>query len=208
MTRAQRAFSLVEILAAIAILALVLGAVLTLHRAILQVNERVDRATDSEQDEAGLDRLLRDAACAVQPDEENGCGFRLEHGDAAPDFGGAWMRLSFCATTPFDNPADPRWYGIENVAYRWSASDSALIRVSSPVLAGAGPGETNRVASRLTRLTVEVFDGATWRSSWTTGRLPRAARVIWGDDRRSFTAETFIAAGTTFKSARASEESE
>lgn len=193
----QGAFTLLELLTALAILLLVLATVLTLHQAALRATERAEKKPAEHIAEKALDRLLRDLNCAVLIEHEDVCAFHLESGgDHARE---TWFRLSFCTTTPFDNPADPRWYGIEHVTYSWTAADvRSLVRVSKPVSRAPSSGaETNTTALAADHLTVQVYDGENWSSSWTTGGLPRAVRMVWQTQKQSFTAETFVAAGVT-----------
>jgi prepilin-type N-terminal cleavage/methylation domain-containing protein len=200
MTGTKRAFTLVEILTALAILVMVLGAVFVLYQTAVRASQRVEQPTSAAA-ETGIARLLRDLACAVCPEDDEACRFRLENEPASSESAPSAWRLTFCAATPFENPAAPRWYGIESVVYRWAAAQPALIRASAPIAGGVTPSATNVVAEHVDGLALSLFDGETWRSSWATGSLPRAARLIWRENGQSFTAETYVAAGLTFTSA-------
>lgn len=198
MTGSTRAFTLVEILAAVAILVLVLSAVFALYQTAIRAYQRVEQQTRTASAANGLGQLLRDLACAAAPENESACSFRLES-EFAESGAPAW-RLTFCSTTPIENPTAPRWYGIESVVYRWSPEQPSLVRIAAPLEKDLKPPVTNIVVEHVEELRIRFFDGLAWQASWTSSPLPRAAQVVWREAEQTFTAETFVAAGMVFTS--------
>lgn len=199
MSRLSSAFTLIELLVSLAVLVLVVTALIALYHAALQSTEVADRTTVGSQVSAAIEQLLRDLTCAANPEgSEEHCHFEAIAARGNEDSIENGLLLSFCTTALSPEAPDPRWYSLEQVTYRWTVDEPALMRITTPIVGGVS--ETNILVPRVEQLRAQFFDGAQWRATWSTGHLPRAARVVWREEGQTLTAETFIAAGMIFTS--------
>lgn len=199
MSRLSSAFTLIELLASLAVLVLVVTALIALYHAALQSTEVADRAAAGSRVSAAIEQLLRDLTCAASP-EGGGehCHFEAIAAQGNEDSIEDGLLLSFCTTALSPEALDPRWYSLEQVTYRWTVDEPVLMKITTSIVGGVP--ETNILVPRVEQLRVQFFDGAQWRATWSTGHLPSAARVVWRDEGQTLTAETFIAAGMIFTS--------
>ena len=195
-------FTLIELMAALAIALLVAAVLFAAYHATLRTSERQGRRGRAAAGaSAALDQVTRDLTCALQIPEARALRFTLD--PASPE-----RRLAFCTAVP--PPADPdmRWFSMEHVTYRMRGE--MLYRIARPLPGDGRPATTNVTARGLRSLETWAWSGGAWTNTWPLGErsepLPPAVRVrvtmadAWGGTPRSFEAEVYVPGGNAFTS--------
>ncbi len=187
-----RAFTLLEVLLAVGIFAIVLLAMNTVFFSALRLERATNRAVDERLPlNRALTVMRRDLQGAVQPQTNSTL---LPRHFVATDSGGGFgaaksSSLEFYTTTGFINGNDP-WGDLQRVRYelieptdRVNARGRELVRqVLRNVLATSTETEDEQLlASDVESLEFLCFNGSDWRSAWDTEAgdvgLPQAVRV-------------------------------
>ena len=199
-------FTLVELLVALSLSAVVLTLVFTGYAVVLAVRRgQAERAAPAETAQQALRQLSRDLERIFVYPGDDATRVLLQADAGAPH---GLRELSFCRCALPPGARDPLWATAERVAYRLeaaTATDSVLICESRP-LAGVGardPPQTNGLFRHVTRFEVRLFDGKEWQAAWPVGAntsaVPRAARldltVQQGPARVSAVTEVYIPVG-------------
>lgn len=175
--------TLMEILCALAITALLLGAIM----GVLQVTVRTLESTREVMREArvlhGIARVLRNDLEAAFGASEKGI-FTLVARAVASDAGGA--ALEFTTTRSFA-PRDKRPASqlcrVEYILRPSERTDGLyeLLRKETPYVVGKPLNRdaaiTERLADRVAFWRVECYDGSEWKNSWQRNSLPVALRM-------------------------------
>ncbi len=191
-TRVRAGFTLLEILLAVVILTLLLGAVYAVLIGTVQAVERVEYVTQRAEIGPGILRVVaRDFEHAVMPGGLAPGAFRAK----SQDYGGFSLdQVDFVANVPALGPiggvGPPRPSPMNEVGYRLEPNPFApglftLFRregwfVDGDPLAG---GMLYEVYDRVRSFSLEYFDGKEWKEAWTSaeaGGLPRAVRIGLG----------------------------
>ncbi len=202
----RKAFTLIEVLLAISIAALVAGLVFSLyHMAAGILGDREDRKRAETSAVRALQQLSRDLAGSLHADMYEACDFELSVADH-PVSGSA--RLSLCTTVMPYPEDDLRWHEVHHVVYQMEISgpdNHRLIRVHQPL---AGPGAlsyavTNSLLDQVDHFKVTILHEEEWHSEWSAESpedWPKAARIILQAEMpygksREFRTEVLIPAG-------------
>ena len=185
--------TLIELLLAIVIALLVIGAVFSMYHTATRVVETQDAVESGPAAAArALEGIVRDLQCAALPEETPDCRFLL--GPAKGEDAGE-VHLGFCTA---GRPAgdDTRWVDFQKVLYRFrpgSDRDGVLARETTP-LAGPGSGEPveEDLVQRVEEMEMEAFDGTDWVAEWKQGGLPRGVRFRLVIGGQAYAAEAFI----------------
>lgn len=186
----RHGFTLIEVLAALAIAALVAAVLFAAYRTVVRTSERHggrDRA--AAEAVAAMDRVARDLSGAFHVSSAPSLRFIL-------GTEGRSARLALCTAAPPPSDPDLRWFSTERVEY--FLRDGNLYRVSHPLPREEGTAaETNLTARSLQRIEAHAWSGDTWTNAWPLGEasapLPRAVRL------RVISAETADAATPTYE---------
>lgn len=175
----RRAFTLLEVLVALAVLAMLSGAVVGLLSAVVDGRARVSARAERT---AAVDRVMRaiedDVVNAVAWAGARGSGLRVEPGSLSvvrPVAGAAGLASGGPPT------------GWRATSVRWDAASGALVSgergAGGEGAGGEGGGAARVVLPGVAAFRVRCLDGRTWRESFDSGalgRLPRAVEVaIW-----------------------------
>jgi type II secretory pathway pseudopilin PulG len=209
-TRASRfgrgsdaSMTLIELLVAISIAVLILGAAFAVYRTIIGGSRaRETRREDRSAAASALETIMSDLARSFQPACSN-AAFLLDPGDADK----ACPRLSFAYAKPCGTQACI-FYDAFYISYflKQNGGEWALARKRIPLDQTLN---TNAVFEEETLLDdvrawkIDVFDGAGWTNRWgpTQGlKPPSAARVALETRGANMAGETLIPAGIEIKS--------
>jgi prepilin-type N-terminal cleavage/methylation domain-containing protein len=171
-----RGFTLLETLVALAVSALVLGALYAAVGATVTTRARAtERAERSAAERSVLVTLAHELEAALAPDPTAAAAvspFRFVV-VAPPADGTPWSQLRFATDAPDD---------VRLVGYR--VEDGRLVRRTASRFAPPDDpepaGATALNAVRAFR--IRAFDGTDWKTSWTAPGLPRAVEVTLGVD--------------------------
>ncbi len=179
---ARHGVTLIELLVALALAILLLGAVYGVYRTATQtLSDQQRRHAADAPTVAALDRLSRDLTCAWFSVPDPACTFRLEPGDA----GTLGPELTFCTLERPNDEPDPMRADALQVTYQLVSDEkrgSLLVRAHRP-LSGPGsdqPPRTNSLVAGVQVFRVRVFDGIEWHDAWPTAEeetRPCAARI-------------------------------
>ncbi len=180
-----RGFTLLETLVALALTALVLGA---LGGAVLRAASARTRATDAADRAAAartvLLRLAAEIEAAQPPAPEDPAGrerFVVEPEASARPWSGLRLATAIpgppLTTTP---TGDVRVVGYRVEPDPQRPGTGALVRRDAPPGAPEPPGHP--VLEGVHRFRLRCFDGSTWSATWPASRLPRAVEVALGVD--------------------------
>jgi type II secretion system protein J len=191
---ARSAFTLIEVLMALVICAIVLVAMSTVFATALHLRDKTANALDESLPiNQGLAILEKDVKGAVGPGgitqgdfKCNGQGMGETMGLSAADRNG----MDFFTTTGVINDRNP-WGDIQEVYYELVASEGGkevpgrdLVRYVSPNILSTTTTrqpEMQRLMSKVENITFECYDGSSWKSTWDTNNgdtnLPVAVRV-------------------------------
>ncbi len=170
----RRAFTLLEVLVALAVLAMLSGAVVGLLSAVVDGRARVSARAERT---AAVDRVMRaiedDVVNAVAWAGARGSGLRVEPGSLSvvrPVAGAAGLASG----------GPPKGWRATSV--RWDAASGALVSGERGA-GGEGAGSARVVLPGVAAFRVRCLDGRAWQESFDSGalgRLPRAVEVaIW-----------------------------
>ncbi len=210
----RQGLTLVELLAAVAILALLVGVVFLVYGTVLNTlrNQAVGRESLEPAAEA-LDALQRDLLGALALRGATNPPFILAPaGEGAPET----FTLRLFTAWPGEGSNDWRTYGIREVEYalrKESAAEAyALVRRRRPFrvpppAAEAAAASAETLLRPVAGVQILVYDGNAWTNAWgagaAAGALPKAARISLriGDPSapRTLELETLIPAGNKIK---------
>lgn len=197
-TSSSSGFTLVEVILAVSIAALVLASLFALYFATSQsVDAQSERRAGGASMSRAMDRLTRDLSNALPVPGYDEGGFALTKGE--PEHGDGSV-LRFCTarrTDPFDGDTRAlRWFEIIEVDYRLERAPrerGKLVRTERP-LVGPGaisPPSTNVLAVGVDGFEVQIRQGAEWVDEWVVelgddqAEWPRAARIQLIPDARA-----------------------
>lgn len=200
----SRGLTLIELLVAIVVAALVVSVVFLVYNSALNTirTQAAWRELIAPADDA-LEALQRDLRCSLVPRGITNGFFVLRPAGASPS---ETLSLRLLTAWPGDGSNDWRAYGIREVEYslrsRGDRGGYALIRQSRPFRiapAASGPAEETLLPS-CAGMQILVYDGNAWTDAWETATgLPQAARLSIQFERpagpQTLTAETLIPAG-------------
>lgn len=179
-SRRSRAFTIMEVLVALALTALLLGAVVSLvgelgrQRTLISANWRASRGTD-----AVIDRLERDIAFAIVGDAQRGSGIRGSSDSLAVLSRGVWVDASSGdASSP-----GPACSDLTRVEYHAASGQGGIAVLEAP--AAATSARSGSMTDSSVSFRFRYFDGRTWLTEFDSlrrGRLPLAIEVtVWSE---------------------------
>lgn len=174
-----RGFTLLEVLIAVTLMALMFGALYGSYFAVIRARDRASDGMEARRElGATFDLLRREIASARFVRGDKQLRFVVEDRDV---FGQPASNLELTTLAP---PADPsrRESGVVNVRYRIAEKERrlSLTRQERDVLMEASSSPSYPQMETLSSFQVECFDGSKWVKSWDTalnGSLPRMVRV-------------------------------
>jgi prepilin-type N-terminal cleavage/methylation domain-containing protein len=182
------AFTLVEVMLALAVSAIVLAAIGGVFFSAMRLRERTTALLDDAAPmQQALSFLRRDLKGAVGPGGVLESDFRDGNVETAV---GQGFGLQFCTTTGVVKDSAP-WGDIQEVIYQLkdpternaNTSGRDLVRsITRNLLATSAPDYQDQVLlSNVKSVDFFCFDGSQWRDNWDTGlsdtNLPSAVRV-------------------------------
>ena len=188
---AARAFTLIEVLLAIGIFAIVLVAINTVFYGALRLRAATTRAVDQAVPlNQAFAILRRDLLGAAPPGTNGALAGEFKSGTVSGTLGlGQNNGLEFCTTSGVINDDAP-WGDLQRVVYelrdpaiRTDGAGKDLIRsVTRNLLATTTPEVTEQLLlGGVERLEFLCYDGADWRETWDLSAgdvgLPSAVRV-------------------------------
>jgi prepilin-type N-terminal cleavage/methylation domain-containing protein len=203
----RRGMTLIEIVLAVAIAVVVVTLVLSVyHTVTVTLQRQQERQAGPAAAAAAAQQLAHDLACTFAAWNDPAMVFSLSVSNEADS------EISFCTAVLPEGETDPRWFELQQVAYRVAADparERALTRESRP-LVGPGamsPPVTNLLATGIEQFRVTAFDGTNWSESWPlpgASACPRAARIEirarQATGTRDFEMEVLIPAGNVVTS--------
>ena len=183
----ERAFTLVEVMLALGVSAIVLAAIGGIFFSAMRLRERTNAMLDEAVPlQQTFTLLRRDLQGAVQPGGVLAGDFRDGEVQTATIQG---IGLQFCTTTGVIKDSAP-WGDIQQVVYqlkepveRSETGGRDLVRsVTRNLLATMTADSTDQVLlANVKTLEFDCYDGSTWRDNWDTTlgdtNLPSAVRV-------------------------------
>jgi type II secretory pathway pseudopilin PulG len=176
--------TLVELLLSVAIAVVAASLAFSLFRTVSRTLEgQAAREQGGRAARGALDRLRDDLSGAFAPEGVSECGFSLSPRE---DDTNQTAELSLCILAPPPPEEDARWSRALRVRYRAdpaAGGGPARLLRTEEALSGPGamqPPATNVAAEGLRLFAVELWDGGSWRSSWSADSEkvpPRAARI-------------------------------
>ncbi|SPE62640.1 hypothetical protein SBV1_860011 [Verrucomicrobia bacterium] len=185
-------FTLIEVILALAISAIVLAAVCGVFASAVRLREKTSQAVDASLPlTQALATLRRDLQGAVGPSNVLAGDFKCGGATMGEGMGlssAQGIGLDFFTTTGIINDDEP-WGDVQEVYYELMAPlnrdlpGKDLVRyVNRNLLATATPTpEMQRLAGNIESVQFECYDGAQWRPTWDTSmgdtNLPLAVRI-------------------------------
>lgn len=173
----QRGFTLVEILVAVAVAALLLSTIYGVFQTVAGAKQRLDQEGENyHQARVIFDRLSRELRGVYAPSSNQRS--RFEGG--TNDRGETYLRFTTTASTPLSGG------GIGEVSYLLQqdpdnpAGRKVLERSEQGLTSAAQTVQGYRIASGIETLTLRFFDQGTWSDQWpaaTPVNLPTAVEV-------------------------------
>jgi len=187
--RRKRGFTLLEILLALAISAIVLAGIGTVFYGAIHLRDRTEAAIEASVPITQALTIIRRDLLGALPPGGSGSYYSLAGDFRANAAGTGSGRLQIFTTTGVLNDNDP-WSDVQEVIYelhdpipRGNGSGRDLTRVVvRNVLATAQPDTAERVVlSNVRSAEFECYDGMNWQTSWDTSagntNLPTAIKV-------------------------------
>lgn len=197
----RRGITLLELLAAMAISALVFAVLLAVYFTVIQTVGRQAGGRGGAAAADALDTLARDFMCAMAPDNITNLPLTLE--PATNDIPG--MICRFYTAEPWSPDQGPWAYVAREVQIQMqpaAAGGYALERIRRPLPGAADATNTTRdIWQPLRAMDLAVYDGESWNTSWAGEDLPRAVRLnlTYGDTpAQTLSMEIPIPAGIPF----------
>jgi len=194
---ADRGFTLLEVLIAVTLMALLFSALYGSYFAVIRARDRASDGMETRRElGATLDLLRREIASARFVRGDKQLRFVVEDRDV---FGQPASNLELTTLAP---PADPsrRESGVVNVRYRVAEKERllSLTRQERDVLVESSASPAYPQMEALSSFLVECYDGSKWVKSWDTalnGTLPRLVRVTVQFVENGTPQEFFLLAG-------------
>lgn len=191
----QTGFTLVEVLLAVAVAALVLVLLFSLYRALVNTVDQYRSRRDAGTALAGaVDQLTRDLMSGRPVPGYDEGGLTLDTEQAA---GRTMAELTFCTTRPgrpMGDADDLRWSEVVTVSYRVdrvAGGRNRLLRVTRPLVGPEAllPAQTNVLALGIAHFALTLYIDGEWQEDARLKpdeRWPQAARMtIEADDQTS-----------------------
>lgn len=166
--------TLVEIIVALGIAVLIVSVIVLAHHTLtLNSRTQIQRIRKADRALTTISTLRKDLEQLYAPDFEPACSIELANTDDQ------LARLAFCRWESVQDPAAPATNRLEHIVYTVETS-GAEARLMRTIAATTGPNAdepyvTNWINGAWTRLTVELYDGAQWITSWPDETAPTAA---------------------------------
>lgn len=193
-------FTLVELLLSVAIAVLLAALAWSLLSTTTRsVASQQERSAGPAAAARVAERIQADLVSLFLPADDEACALALS---PSP------FSLSFCAMTVAGRTPDLVWSDPRRIEYAVDASradDMTLMRVEER-LSGPIGRATNRLASRVAQVSLELYDGESWQPAWppegATHARPRAARLAVRKEGMStpVSVEFWIPVGQAFTS--------
>jgi len=189
--------TLIEVIAALGIGALVVAVIALAHYALTNETSRQNnRMQTTSRIDQTLFELREDLQQLFLPAGDPNCGIELEN--SATNL----LHLSFCRWEFLEDRSAISSNRLEFITYRFSdGPEPNLLRIRRAL---TGPeffhGETtNRLSDTWPRLLVHLHDGESWKTNWTPAKAdnanparPRAARLVLLNETGDTVAETLV----------------
>jgi type II secretion system protein J len=187
--RNRRGFTLLELMLAVALLALMMSVVYGVVVSTIEAQQRIEELTaGSEVGPAILARVRNDIEAALVFDAERDWFFGVDRKSSWGDRDRLDLVTAVAALGAEDSQSDPRLHTINEVGYVVQPSndrpdEGTLYRredywMDAEVLKG---GRLTALHDRVTHFDVQYYDGQAWVSDWSAqkagGKLPEAVRV-------------------------------
>jgi general secretion pathway protein J len=177
-TNSAAGFTLLELLVAMALLVIVVGALYSTYFSLMQGRDRAVNGMESRRELRGtLDLLRREIASAVYASGDKKLHFIVEDRDS---FGKPASNLDFTTLSPPRSGSQPQSDQV-TVAYRSVAQDGklTLMRQARDIFYTSDPKPYPQV-EELEGFLVECLSGDKWSRSWDTElnhSLPKSVRI-------------------------------
>jgi general secretion pathway protein J len=171
-------FTLLELLVAMVLLVIVVGALYSTYFTLMQGRDRAVAGMESRRELRGtLDLLRREISSAIYASGDKRLRFIVEDRDS---FGKPASNLDFTTLSPPRSGSQPQ-SDQEEVAYRSVVEDGklTLMRQSKDIFLTSDPVPYPQV-EELEGFLVECLSGGTWIKSWDTElnhSLPKSVRI-------------------------------
>jgi general secretion pathway protein J len=184
-----KAFTLIEVILAVGVMAILLAAVHAVFFSAMRLRERTCQAVDDALPlEQALATLRHDLQCAVPPGGVLAGSFRV--GDITESNRNEAVSMELCTATGALREFEP-WADIQRVTYELREPESpdrnggkSLVRsVTRNLLNTVSPEvQEQALLDGVNEILFQCFDGTQWNDTWdtTTGstNLPSALRVV------------------------------
>ena len=210
--RERRAgLTLIELVVALAIAAVVFATVFLLYRVTAGAALRQNDRAAAFAPEAAFAELRRDAAGLVPPGLDDACEFTLEN-EALPD-GHRTAKLTFCTWRSLPGERDLFWSSAGHVEWRLEGAGTAtaaLVRIHAPLVGPQATAPvTNVLMAGVASFRAALLYAGTWNDRWPGGgdsnAVPSALRIeivpsLPAGRATNWTTDLLIPAGLAFTS--------
>ena len=175
----NRGFTLLEVLVALVLLAVLMTALYGSYFAVIRARDRASEGMEARRElGATLDLLRREISSAVYNRFDNRLRFVVEDRD---NFGKPASNLELTTLSPPSGLTRPE-SGIIDVQYRMLEKDKQqiLTRQEQDLFFPSGTVPVYPQMEHISSFLVECFDGSKWVKSWDTalnGILPKILRI-------------------------------
>lgn len=175
----NRGFTLLEVLVALVLLAVLMTALYGSYFAVIRARDRASEGMEARRElGATLDLLRREISSAVYNRFDNRLRFVVEDRD---NFGKPASNLELTTLSPPSGLTRPE-SGITDVQYRMLEKDKQqiLTRQEQDLFFPSGTVPVYPQMEHISSFLVECFDGSKWVKSWDTalnGILPKLLRI-------------------------------
>jgi len=178
-TSSNRGFTLLEVLIALVLLAILMTVLYGSYFAVIRSRDRAAEGMEARRElGATLDLLRREISSAVYSRNDKRLRFVVEDRD---NFGKPASNLELTTLSPPSGLARPE-SGIIDVQYRMLEKDKQQImtRREQDLFLTSGTAPVYPQMEHITSFLVECHDGSKWVKSWDTalnGTLPKQVRI-------------------------------